>query len=337
MHEQFKTGPVAIASYILMAAALWLVMERGLLAALFSGLLVYSLVHLLTPVLGKKIGSQRARMIAVALLGSLIVASLSVLIWGLISFLRSDIGNLQTLFQRMADIIEASRDEIPVWLRDNLPESAEALREMLTTWLREHATQAQNIGKETGRIIVHLLIGMVIGAMTALYNTRAIANYRPLALALHARVVNLEHAFRRIVFAQVRIAGINAVLTAIYLVLILPLSGVHLPFTKTMITLTFFVGLLPVVGNLISNSVLVVVGLSHSLYIALASLLFLIVIHKLEYFLNAKIIGSHINARVWELLVAMLALETIFGIPGVIAAPVLYAYIKKELSDRGLV
>ena len=158
-----------------------------------------------------------------------------------------------------------------------------------------------------------------------------------LCLALHARVVNLEYAFRRIVFAQVRIAGINAILTALYLVVILPLSGVHLPFTKTMIALTFFVGLLPVVGNLISNSILVIVGLSHSLYIALASLLFLIVIHKLEYFLNAKIIGSHINARVWELLVAMLALETVFGIPGVIAAPVLYAYIKKELRDRGLV
>jgi len=139
------------------------------------------------------------------------------------------------------------------------------------------------------------------------------------------------------VFAQVRIAGINAILTAIYLVVILPLSGVHLPFTKSMIAITFFAGLLPVVGNLISNSVLVVVGLSHSLAIAAASLVFLIVIHKLEYFLNAKIIGSHINAHVWELLTAMLALETMFGLPGVVAAPVLYAYVKKELRDRSLV
>ena len=69
----------------------------------------------------------------------------------------------------------------------------------------------------------------------------------------------------RIVFAQVRIAAINAVLTGIYLVVILPLAGVHLPLTKTMIAITFVAGLLPVVGNLISNTVLVVVGLSHSL------------------------------------------------------------------------
>jgi hypothetical protein len=30
------------------------------------------------------------------------------------------------------------------------------------------------------------------------------------------------------------------------------------------------------------------------------------VIHKLEYFLNARIVGIQINARAWELLIAML-------------------------------
>ncbi|RYE38932.1 MAG: hypothetical protein EOP21_11415, partial [Hyphomicrobiales bacterium] len=90
-------------------------------------------------------------------------------------------------------------------------------------------------------------------------------------------------------------------------------------------------------GNLISNTVLVVVGLSHSLHTAVASLVFLVTIHKLEYFLNAKIIGHHIDARAWELLAAMLVMEAVFGVPGVIAAPVLYAYLKRELSDNDLV
>ncbi|HJV53347.1 MAG TPA: AI-2E family transporter, partial [Noviherbaspirillum sp.] len=161
--------------------------------------------------------------------------------------------------------------------------------------------------------------------------------FKPLAAALHARVVNLHDAFRRIVFAQVRIAAINAVFTAIYLLLVLPLAGVRLPLTKSMIAITFVAGLLPVAGNLISNSVIVIVSMSHSLAIAIASLAFLIVIHKLEYFLNAKIIGSHINARAWELLTAMLAMEAMFGLAGVVAAPVYYAYLKKELTDQGLV
>jgi predicted PurR-regulated permease PerM len=44
-----------------------------------------------------------------------------------------------------------------------------------------------------------------------------------------------------------------------------------------------------------------------------------------------------INARAWELLGAMLVMEALFGIPGVIAAPVFYAYLKTELSTAGLV
>ncbi|MDB5773005.1 MAG: family transporter [Burkholderia sp.] len=337
MPEPYRYKTVVIASYILAAASLLIVLHRGLLAALLSGLLVFSLVHMLAPVLGKNLDSQRARMIAVAILSVLIVVLLSAAAWGTVVFFQSDVGSIQMLLQKMADIIEESREQMPPWLKEHVPESAYAIREMITSWLRGHAEQAKSIGTEAGRTIVHLLIGMVIGGMVALYDATTPPNYRPLAAALHTRMINLHDAFQRIVFAQVRIAAINAVLTGIYLMIVLPLAGIHLPLSKTMIAITFFAGLLPVIGNLISNTVIVIVSMSHSLSIAAASLGFLVVIHKLEYFLNAKIIGLHINARAWELLIAMLIMEAIFGIPGVVAAPVFYAYVKKELEDQGLV
>jgi predicted PurR-regulated permease PerM len=95
--------------------------------------------------------------------------------------------------------------------------------------------------------------------------------------------------------------------------------------------------LLPVVGNLISNTVIVIVSLSYSFGVALASLAFLVVIHKLEYFLNARIIGRQIGSHAWELLVAMLLMEAAFGIAGVVAAPIFYAFIKDELTSQGLI
>lgn len=337
MLPQNRSNLPLIASYLMAAGALLIVLQNGLLAALFSGLLVYALVHVLSPALGKRIGDHGARMIAVAILGALIILLLSLAVWGAISFFRSDAGSVEVLLKKMADIVEASRDQMPPWLKATIPAGAEAIREMLIAWLRMHAVQAQTIGSEAGRTIAHLLIGMAIGAMAALYDTTTRPNYKPLAAALHARVVNLHHAFRQIVFAQVRIAAINAVFTGIYLMVVLPLAGIHLPLTKSMVAITFVAGLLPVIGNLISNTVIVIVGLSHSLAIALASLLFLIVIHKLEYFLNAKIIGSHINARAWELLAAMLTMEALFGLSGVVAAPVFYAYVKRELAEQGLV
>jgi predicted PurR-regulated permease PerM len=135
----------------------------------------------------------------------------------------------------------------------------------------------------------------------------------------------------------VRISLVNTLLTALFLLVGLRLCGVRLPLVKTLITITFLVGLLPVVGNLISNTIIVIVGLNHSLGVALVCLGFLVVIHKLEYFLNARIVGGQIRARAWELLVAMLVMEAAFGLAGIVAAPIYYAYIKDELTDRGWV
>ena len=200
-----------------------------------------------------------------------------------------------------------------------------------------HAGELQTVGAQIGRGFVHALIGMVIGALVSLGEVATVGPRGPLAAALTERARRLGEAFRRIVFAQVRISALNTLLTALYLTVLLPLLGVQLPLRKTLIVLTFLAGLLPVVGNLISNTVIVVVSLSYSLGAALGSLVFLIVIHKLEYFLNARIVGSQIKAQAWELLLAMLVMESAFGMAGLIAAPIYYAYLKEELASRGLV
>lgn len=337
MTQADRTSLSQQASWIVAAAALLLVLHAGLIAALYAGLLVYALVHLLAPRFARYIGSRSARLVAVATLSASIVLLLSIGGWFIASFFFSEAGSLPVLLKRLADLIEEARGQIPSWLGALLPQSAEALQQWLTQWMRDHATQATQVGQQTGRVLVHILVGMVIGAMAALYDTTQIPQFKPLAAALHERVVTLHKAFRGVVFAQVRIAAINAAFTAIYLAIALPLGGVKLPLVKTMILVTFLAGLLPVIGNLISNSVIVMVSLSHSLGIATASLLFLVTIHKLEYFLNARIIGLQINARAWELLAAMLVMEALFGIPGVIAAPVFYAYLKHELQAAHLV
>ena len=141
----------------------------------------------------------------------------------------------------------------------------------------------------------------------------------------------------RVVIGQGKISLINTTLTGIYLAIILPMAGIHLPFIKTMLAVTLIVGILPVVGNLISNTVIVVVSASVSFSAALASLVFLVLLHKGEYFLSAKILGHQISARAWEMLLAMLVMEAAFGVPGIAVAPVFYAYMKAELMRAELV
>jgi len=326
--------PYAIASWVIAGVLLLLVLHVHLLPALLAGLLVYELVHVIAPRLRL---AHAGRVTAVALIATAVVVLLILAILGIGTFLRGDVGHVSRLMQKMADIVEESRGRLPDWLVGSIPIGADALKDAATKWLRDNAGELRLVGAEIGRIFAHVIIGMIIGAMVSLREASPEVRGGPLACALGERAARLGDAFRRVVFAQVRISALNTVFTAIYLVAVLPLLGVHLPFAKTMIAITFMTGLLPVVGNLISNTIIVIISLSVSPYVAAASLAFLVVIHKLEYFLNARIVGSHINAKAWELLVAMVAMEAAFGIGGLVAAPIYYAYLKDELKARALI
>lgn len=323
---------VEIASYVLAAMALLLILLKGLLIALLSGLLVYSLVHLMALRMGRRLSNRRARIVAIVALSIVIVTALSATVWATVVFFQSDAGSMDRLLGRMADILENSRDQIPDWMRNHIPTDVDQLRLMISEWLRLHAIEAKSLGERAGRVALDMLLGMIIGAMVALYDSTTEDHARrPLAAALRRRLLRLHAAFQQIVFAQVQIAAINAALMALYLMVVLPMAGISLPLTKSLIVITFIAGLIPVAGNLISNSILVIVALSHSLHTAVASLVFMMVVHKFEYFLNARIVGAKIQASAWELLVTILVMEALFGLPGLVAAPVFYAYVKREL------
>ncbi|HEY5900207.1 MAG TPA: hypothetical protein VIV54_21760 [Burkholderiales bacterium] len=314
-----------------------LTLYLGLLGALLGGLLVHELVHLLARQLafGRR-ASNPVRLLSVGLISALVIGALVAGGFGAAAFLRSEGASPAALLARLADILASSRDSLPAWIGDYLPADTDALREAIVAWLRDHAAELQHMGRTFGVGFIHILIGMVIGAMICFREARGPAEKSVLMREGAERMRTLAHAFRGVVFAQVKISAINTVLTAIYLVGVLPLLGVHLPFTKAMIAVTFFAGLLPVIGNLISNSIILIVSLSHSFAVGLGSLVFLLVIHKLEYFLNARIVGGEIKASSWELLCAMLVMDAAFGMPGLVAAPIFYAYGKAELRNLGL-
>ena len=324
-------------SYLLAGVALIFVLELRLLAALLAGLLVYELVRTLTPLLGRWISGDRARVVVVSVLGAIVVGLLLGLIFGTISFFHSELGRPDLLWrEQLMPLVAKARQQLPSLLVDHLPDSVEDLRIGVTELIRRHAGTLQLAGRDTARGFVHIIIGLVLGAIIALSRTRATHEMGPLAAALGLRCERLTMAFHNIVFAQVKISLVNTLLTGLFLLVALPLLGIHVPLAKTLVVVTFIVGLLPVVGNLISNTAVTIAALSVSLGVGIAALAFLILVHKLEYFLNARIVGTQIHARAWELLVAMLVMEAAFGLGGVIAAPIYYAYLKSELDAQQL-
>jgi hypothetical protein len=305
----FSPRHVFLASWILVFGGLLLVLPLNLLPSLLAGLLVYELVDMLTPQLQRLIAGERARWLAVALLGTLVVTVLALLFAGAISFLLHEAENPGASLDKFMILVDRARGQLPPFIDSYLPASATEFRVSLGAWLTKHVGELQLLGKGAAHMFVTLL----------------------------ERLHLLSQAFRNIVFAQIKISLLNTAFTSIFLAVVLPLCGVHLPLTKTLIVLTFLLGLLPVVGNLMSNTLIFIVGMSLSIWVALAALGYLIVIHKVEYFLNARIVGGQISAKSWELLLAMLIFEAAFGLPGVVAGPIYYAYLKSELRRADLV
>lgn len=161
--------------------------------------------------------------------------------------------------------------------------------------------------------------------------TYAIRNnvYSVFTQKLTERFSNFFSSFHTVMGAQVVISSVNTFFTGLF-VLGLSLFGVPLPYSFVIIVVTFLCGLLPIVGNLISNTIIFGIGLTQSVQLAVASLVYLIVLHKFEYFLNSKIIGGRIKNPMWLTLLSLLIGERLAGIPGMILAPVILNYCKLE-------
>lgn len=325
----------------MVAAGLLFLFHYHLTVALVVGLLAHTLLSRAFRLIhGEKLSRGMAKVLAAAGLGVLAAAVLTGLVVFLAGFARGRVGELPALFEKVASTLEEVRLRLQSWgvSYSRLDEIVDTgrLQSALSEWFREHAAQLTHVGSEAGKMLVHTLLGAVLGFLVFFQHPRPDPD-RPLAVALAERVGRLAASFEAVVMAQVEISALNTVLTAAYLFLVLPIFGQSLPFSGTLLALTFVAGLLPVVGNLISNTLIVAVSAGSSLWLAASSLLFLVVIHKLEYFLNARIVGARVGASAWEMLLAMLVFEAAFGLPGVILAPILYAYAKRELASRGLV
>jgi len=150
--------------------------------------------------------------------------------------------------------------------------------------------------------------------------------YNHLTLAIAERFSSLYHCFEQVMYAQLTISAINTTLTAVFVI------SCSLKYAGLVVVLTFMFGLLPIIGNIISNSIIVGIAFSSSPGLAVSAIIFLVVIHKMEYFLNSKIIGDRIRHPMWLMLLSLIIGEHLMGIPGIILAPVLLSFIKIEAS-----
>jgi len=348
------TRSIRIASYLLMGGALLLVMLRGLLPGLLCVCLGFLLTRWLTRRLHKlplllawlaaRTQTPLPKLLRLPMRASTIAATLVMLLPLLfmalaLSHSRSYLGDASQQYRELLNYLARTvlelREKLPPDIAAQLPDGAAEIQYTIAAYLAAKSGALAVAGRVWLGGLLHVYVGMIIGALAAV---RSQTNVRgPLAEELALRVTRMGDAFRQIVAAQFWIAVFNTTLTALFLLLILPLWHLRLPYTPLLITLTFVAGLVPIVGNLLCNAVLTLVGLSVSPTAAVSCLVFLVLIHKAEYVINAKVVGTRTHIGVWELLSVMFVAEAVFGPAGLVAAPLFYAYLKKELAAVQLV
>jgi len=317
-----------LAAAVVLLGILWL----HLLSALFAGLAGYVLYRRVRTFTGPAQGSWKKRALRWLLVFAAIAGTTLALLAAFELLFKS--GGLTRLMQLLADTLDQIRATAPGWVVERLPESAAAVQHAVSGWLREHAGEVQRWGGQALKILVHIIIGLAIGLMAAAAKRdRTAPPSRPLILLAQARLLQLADAFGDVFSAQLRISLINAVLTGIYLLVLLPMFGYRVPLAPTLVGFTFFASLVPIIGNLLSNAAITIAALTVSMWLGVASLGFLVVIHKLEYFLNARIVGGRTNVATYAMLAAMLVLESAFGVAGLVAAPIYAAWLTRELRE----
>lgn len=324
-----------IAAWAIVGLGLIFVLMRHLLPALLAGLFVYSMVHRIAVKLTLyKILHKNAKLAAMIILSVVTLGVSTAIVFAVIGLLRGRVGDVNDIVQQMLKVVEGKREWFTArGIGEHFPD-ADKMHGWAFARLNEFYEEIKGLRHGTMLMVIHALIGIVIGTLLSFAK---VAAKGPLSMAFFERVRKFTNAFEAVIFAQVKISALNTLFTALYLCVALPAFGVELPFRATLIGVTFVCGLLPVAGNLISNTAIALISLGVSPSVAIASLGYLIVIHKFEYFLNAKIVGGHIDAAAWELLLAMLTMEAAFGVQGVILAPIAYAYLKSELKAKQLI
>ena len=266
--SQALSGPRK-ASYVLFALALVVTARFGLGPCLLAALVSYMMMDLTERRL-RDMGARRrvARLAALAVFAILSTA----LGWIFVKFMRVAIVRLpvllDTVLPRLTELAMRFGFDIPA---DNALE----LRDLVVASARENFSSVSKTSGLLTRGFFQVAIGMVAAAMRFLTPPEEDGDanlFEAVRTEFSARVRLFVRSFERVMGAQVAISTINTLLTAVFL------HAAGFPF-KTFLILTAFVcGMVPIVGNVISNAAIVTAGLTISIQLATAGLVYLVII-----------------------------------------------------------
>ncbi|MCX5794590.1 MAG: AI-2E family transporter [Elusimicrobia bacterium] len=318
-----KTPAPRAVSWLLFAVLALLVVAFRLGPAVVAGFFAYTMLDVVHRRLAARTGPVRSRWLSLLAF----LAAAAVMTWLSGRLLRESLTSIPDILDRALPRIS----ELSLRYGIELPfDTTEELHQSAVKSLFENAHALTRgtglLTKKVFRILMALLIA-VFCFMNSEGNGDRESLYDAWGLEFKERIASFVRSFELILKAQVVISAINTCFTAVFLVVL------DFPHAAFLVPITFVLGILPIVGNLLSNTIIIGAALAISLRHAALALAFLVLVHKGEYFLNSRIVGSTIQAPMWQTLLGILMGEALLGVPGIILAPAVLHYVRVDMQE----
>src|SRR5512140_2148882 len=180
----------------------------------------------------------------------------------------------------LPDVADTSIPSASAWAQKRQIElpftDFESLRQVVIDALGQEANYLRNVAnfaRSTTAVLVFCVLGIVAAGslfvktgLDPYRGTHRVKNnlYSICCDEVSTRFRDFYRSFATVMGAQITISLVNTGLTAIFLM------AVHMPHTPLLIAVTFLCGLVPIVGTLLSNTLIVFLALTMSLKLAIS-------------------------------------------------------------------
>ncbi len=311
-------------SYVLFALSAALIVWLQLGAALLAGLISLMILEAAKKPWSKKLGETSAKTLALFIF---IIISL-LFFWILAAFVHLAAIRAPMIASLFIPKIKALADYWGISLPfDNLDD----IRALIANSAKDNLRQITHASSLLTKGFLQIALS-IFAAIAAFWKTpkkeksHAIFSDR-LHEEMSKRMKFFMDGFKKAFGAQFTISLINTGIVS-FLLLIL-----QIPYIRFLVTATFVLGFLPVIGGAITNAAILAAAFTVSTRTAILTLISLLVLHHAQYPIQGQVLGEQMNVPAWEILVGLVLGEAILGVAGMVLAPAVVFYLHSELNQ----
>jgi predicted PurR-regulated permease PerM len=312
------------ASYFIFALLAFSIVLFQLGAALLAGIIAFLILDFTDSLLKRWLGKMLAR--AAALIVFIVAATL--FFWVLADFVRMAVLRTPMIIASLIPKLKSMADQWGVSLPfDNLDD----LRFLIAGSIKNNVHQLTRASSLLTQGFLRIMLA-VFSAVACFWSRGNSASGKnsdfsiALGEELSRRMALFMNGFKKAFGAQFTVSLINTGFIS-FLLLIL-----GIPYIRFLVTTTFILGLVPVVGGVVTNTLILAVALTVSSKTALVAFIVLMVIHHIQYPIQGEVMGEQMKIPAWQLLLALILGEAVMGVAGMVLAPAAIHYLREEIK-----